>query len=247
LNIPFSHLASLCDCIVRWVYLTVEEAVNLLNSVRGKPYQLAIWLQLLVGLRVGEVQSLRCGDVDITAGTIRVRSTYVRKEKRIQDHPKEKAWHSVKMPPDLAELAAVRMRERASEDFIATELQQTMLQYNSYLKALKKYCEEAGVRKLATHGLRHSTSEIYLAHGATRDDLYKLFKHSSLNVTECYIHDKNEKVMKIADVIRLSPYSRKGSNEEPNFLAGSSSNVAPDVAQNQFPTRYDASEKLLSS
>jgi integrase len=58
---------------------------------------------------------------------------------------------------------------------------------------------------IATHGLRHSTSGIYMANGATRDDLYRLFKHSSPPVTERYIHDKGEQVQKIAKLIRLFP------------------------------------------
>ena len=198
-------------------------------------------------MRVGEVQSLRCRDIDLALGMIHIRSTFVRKENRIQDHPKGGEWRSVKMPPDLAKLVAAAIAEKSPDDFVAKEFKQTMLQYNQYLYALKKYCEVASVRKLATHGLRHSTSEIYLAHGATRDDLFKLFKHSCLSVTERYMHDKGEKVQKIAEVIRLSPESVKGIKREPRFLAGSSSNVAPDVAQDQFPTGYDAPKKSLSS
>ncbi len=55
-----------------------------------------------------------------------------------------------------------------------------VLPYRFYLKAVKTYCEELGITVLGTHGLRHSTSELYMSHGATRDDLRSLFAHSKL-------------------------------------------------------------------
>ena len=80
-----------------------------------------------------------------------------------------------------------------------------MLNYDGYLLALKRYCKEAGITKIATHGLRHSTSGVYMAHGATRDDVYRLFEHSSPSVTERYIHDRGERVHQVAKLIRLFP------------------------------------------
>ena len=74
---------------------------------------------------------------------------------------------------------------------------------------MKEYCKQAGVSlKIATHGLRHSTSELYMEHGASRDDINALFNHSSNEVTERYIHDKSRRrqsISKIADNIVLFP------------------------------------------
>ncbi|MBI3557959.1 MAG: tyrosine-type recombinase/integrase [Deltaproteobacteria bacterium] len=94
---------------------------------------------------------------------------------------------------------------KGAEDFVVPSPKGKMLCYGSYYKALKRYCTDAGVPEIATHGLRHSTSGIYMAHGATRDDMYRLFKHSSPAVTERYIHDRGERVNEVAKVIRLLP------------------------------------------
>jgi integrase len=189
-------------------YLKVEEAVRLLRYVRGRSFELAVWLTLYVGMRVGEVQALRWNNVDLNEGVIHIRSTYVRKEKRLQDYPKGKQWHSVAIPPELLEMlrlaATVGMNPN---DFVVHSPRREMLNYAGYLRALKSYCKEAGVTMIATHGLRHSTSGIYMANGATRDDLYRLFKHSSPSVTERYIHDKGERVQQVAQLIRLFPAS----------------------------------------
>ena len=188
-------------------HLKVEEAVRLLEHAQDKPYELAIWLNLYVGMRVGEIQALTWQNVDLDQGLIHIRATYVRKENRIQDHPKGKRWHTVTTPPELLEMLKRVGIGKSSKDFVVPSPRNTMLSYDSYLDALKCYCSEARLPNIATHGLRHSTSGIYMANGATRDDLYRLFKHSSINVTERYIHDKGENVQQIAKLIRLFPAS----------------------------------------
>lgn len=229
------------------LYLTVDDASTLLLHVAGKPCEVAIWLNLYVGMRVGEIQSLRCKDIDLVRGTISINSTYVRKEKRIQDYPKGKEDHTVKMPPELFGLIRNSIRGRQASDFVASASGTKMLSYAPYLRALKKYCVQSGVREVATHGLRHSTSEIYLAHGATRDDLYHLFKHSSLSVTERYMHDKGERVHKIAQVICLFNKTKHGSTLESGSLTLSSSDVAQNVAPKEQITSRSTSKIVISS
>ncbi len=62
---------------------------------------------------------------------------------------------------------------------------------------------EAGVTIVATHGLRHSTSAIWKAAGATDGDIQKLFNHSSASVTERYIHGTDERLTHVARKMRL--------------------------------------------
>lgn len=84
---------------------------------------------------------------------------------------------------------------------------------DKYQKALKRYCREAGVREVATHGLRHSTSEVYMHHGATRDDLRMLFAHCNSSVTDRYVHDRGGRLSQVAEVIQLFP----GKGLSPKF------------------------------
>lgn len=185
-------------------HLKVTEAARLLAHVRGKPYELAIWLNVYVGLRVGEIQALKWECVDLERDLIHVRMTYVRKERRIKDYPKGKKWHTVQAPPELLELLR-QARSAATCEFVVSSPRRSMMIYDTYLQNLLRYCREAGVPEVATHGLRHSTAAIYRAHGATRDDIYHLFKHSSPSVTARYIHDDTERVGEVAKVVRLFP------------------------------------------
>lgn len=193
-------------------HLDFEEAVRLLEYVRDRPYGIAIWLSLLTGLRVGEIQALKWSCVDLTKGYIQVRSTYARKEKIFRDYPKGKKWHRVKIPDELL-MELKKHRLSSQGEFVVMSLNgRSFLSYQTYFKALKRYCKEARVPVVSTHGLRHSTAEVYMRFGASRDDLRILFDHSSGDVTDTYIHDKGSSLDRVAEVIQIFPKSRVDQN-----------------------------------
>jgi len=183
-------------------HLNLEQTKLLLAHVDGKKYGLAIWIQFYLGLRAGELQALRWEDVDLVTGRITVRRAYIRKTDSIRPYPKGKKQHSHALPPELWE-KLVKAKEESTSEWIVTSPRGNILPYRWYLKALKNYCKELKIPTLGTHGLRHSTSEIYISHGASRDDIRALFAHSSLKVTERYLHGKDTNLEKVATVISL--------------------------------------------
>jgi integrase len=185
-------------------HLSLPQVRALLLHVLGKPYDTAIWLQLYQGLRVGELQALTWNDVDLDEGIIYVRRAYVRKETRFKDYPKGRRQHSHRIPTELLEFLRAKRRV-SSGDYVATSPNGEMLSYEHYSRTLPRYCKEAGVTEVRTHGLRHSTSCLYLSHGANRDDIRQLFAHSSQMVTERYIHHRNSNLEKVANVMKLFP------------------------------------------
>jgi len=186
--------------------LNLEQIKQLLIHVEGKKYGLAIWLQLYLGLRCGELQALRWEDVDLTDRRVHIRRTYVKKTGKFRDYPKGKKQHSHTIPLELLErLTAAHDVARGELVVPSPEGPQYVLPQRWYCKALKCYCNELGIPEIKTHGLRHSTSEIYLSHGASRDDLRQLFAHSSLKVTDRYVRDKASNLEKVSNVIRLFP------------------------------------------
>ena len=101
---------------------------------------------------------------------------------------------SVAMPPELLLILKLASVGTDPADFVVQSPRREMLNYSGYLHALKRHCKEASAPLIATHGLRHSTSGIYMVNSATRDDLYQLFKHSSPPVMERYTHDNGARV-----------------------------------------------------
>src|SRR5690349_9972448 len=78
----------------------------------------------------------------------------------------------------------------------------------------------AGVPVVPTHGLRHSTAELYMSNGASRDDLRILFAHSSNKMTDRYVHDRGRRLDQVAsNVILIRPRNQDG-RVSPKFPKG---------------------------
>jgi integrase len=94
-------------------------------------------------------------------------------------------------------------KKRDKTDHVVTSPEGSVLPYNRYLAALKRYCKEAKVPTISTHGIRHSTAELYLAHGATHDDMRRLFAHSEPKLTDRYVRNWGSNVDSVAKRLRL--------------------------------------------
>jgi integrase len=200
--------------------LNLGQIRKLLLHVEGKKYGLAMWLQLYVGLRCGELQALRWEDIDLQDGRLYIRRTFVRKMAQFRDYPKGRRQHSHTIPPELcAQLGASKSVAKGELVAPSPRNPKLVLPQRWYGKALKGYCRELGLPLLGTHGLRHSTSEIYLSHGASRDDLRQLFAHSSSTVTDRYVRDHASNLERVSSVVRLfksESGSEMNQKNEPN-------------------------------
>lgn len=186
-------------------HLNLDQVRKLLSYVRGKPYGDAIWLHFFLGLRVGELQALRWQDVDLTSGIVYIRRTYVRKERVFRDYPKGGKQHWKPIPPEAGDVLEALRHGKTPEDYVVKSETFEMLSYEWYQRTLLRYCTELHLPRIGTHGLRHSTSSLYLSSGATRDEIRALLAHSSERVTARYLHQHESRLGKVAEVIRLFP------------------------------------------
>jgi integrase len=191
-------------------YLNASEAAKLLATCRNDPYGLPIWLGLFLGLRIGEIQALRWSDVDLVEGVMHIRRAYSKHDRVFRDYPKGKRHHSKTIPIELLELLR-EAQVTATGELVVMPPKWNMLDYWDFRRQLLARCEQAGVQPITAHGLRHSSTELYIAHGATKDDLQRLLAHTSVATTERYIHDKGTQLEKVAKVIRLFPETKSST------------------------------------
>jgi integrase len=177
-------------------FLTPTESWRLLRYVEHHYQGPAIWLQLLAGLRPGEVQALRWKHVDFELRQILIRGTYCVKEKRLQDHPKQSDWGSAPMTDDLFRF--LEARRGPAEQFVVLSRTGGMLSYNTYEDRLQRFCKQAGVRKVTPHELRHSCTELFIQSGASAEDIRRLLNQKSLTATARYMHRTDERLQGIA-------------------------------------------------
>jgi integrase len=190
-------------------FLSPAQSMKLLEHVRHHYLGPAIWLQILAGLRNSEVQALTWKAIDWERGQILIRAAFNNKEDRIQEHPKQEDWGTAPIPPMLRQYLEELKRKRKEPEtaFIAqNEFEQgAMLPYETYLRALRRVCEEAGVPVITPHELRHSCTEMYVQAGASAEDIRRLLNQSSLTATARYMHRTDERLMGIASRIGAQP------------------------------------------
>lgn len=191
-------------------YLRHEEVDRLLLVIAGTAIEAAVRLQLYLGLRAGEVQALKWADIDFDEGRIRKAGTYVRKEKRFKDVPKDGEQQWLPTPVELLEFLRDR-RQVCDSEWVAGQ-RGLPLNYFGYCKSLRVLCKRESIPWVGTHGLRHTCSEIYLRYGAQRDDLKMLYGHSTTQVTERYMHDRESRLERFTNVIRLMPRKEVSQN-----------------------------------
>ena len=120
-------------------HLNLEECRQLLLHVKGKRYGLAIWVQLYLGLRFGEIAALRWQDVDITTGKATIRRTFVKASGKFRECPKGGKQHIQFMPTELVERLAEAKAESTSE-FVSPAPRGGVMSYWRYRRILKRYC-----------------------------------------------------------------------------------------------------------
>lgn len=152
--------------------LTWGEVEALVNASRDLIDALAVALMAESGLRSRELLSLTAGDVDLNAGTARVRGKYGR-ERIVFLGPVSRLLLRVR-------LAGVRdPGERV-----------VPLTYQALYKRLKSLARRAGVDpgRVRPHVLRHTFATEALRRGLSLPALQRILGHSDLKVTQLYLH-----------------------------------------------------------
>ncbi len=184
---------------------TAAEAATFLSYARGRERFAEVFeLALRTGLRIGEVLALSWDDVDLKAGTIRVRRSVRRHlggAGLVLSEPKTAASRRrIPLPPGCVELLA-RQRDRQARHkaasrggwsetgLVFTTLMGTTLDPVHVSKAFSVACERSGVRRIRFHDLRHTCATLMLESGADLVIVKDLLGHSKIQITaDVYAH-----------------------------------------------------------
>ncbi|WP_328922146.1 tyrosine-type recombinase/integrase [Streptomyces griseoaurantiacus] len=187
--------------------LDVGETKALLKTAR--PHRLyALWLLLVsTGLRRGEVLGLTWSDLDLSAGTLRVRRNVQRiRRELIFGTPKTmRSVRTVSLPrrcvQALTEHRAAQDRERkiAGPKWKPTEGQPAGLVFTTSTgrvidprglnRMLTILCRDAKVRRVRVHDLRHTCASLLLAQGVDARTIMETLGHSTITMTlDTYAH-----------------------------------------------------------
>ncbi len=138
------------------------------------------------GLRLGELLDLRWRAVNFEGSSLHVESNYVR---NVEGTPKSGAGRVVPMAPEVArtlseQAKAVPAKSDASLVFAGE--QGPHVDANDLRKRYYKALEQAGLRRIRIHDLRHTFGTVCAAKGIPLTTIKEWMGHAHLSTTEIY-------------------------------------------------------------
>lgn len=173
------------------VGILLDQAKKYLSGFYYPP----ILCALMTGVRVGELQALKWGDIDFHERFIQIKRSWRRD--RLTD-TKSGKWRRVDMTPLLTEtLKASRLTQkkqalkegRPVTEWVFGNSHGKMLQREAFGKGLNRCMELGGHRHIRVHDLRHSYATIRLLRGHNIGDVCSQLGHHSIKMTwDVYCH-----------------------------------------------------------
>jgi integrase len=164
---------------------TREEAAALIDALPAASR--ALWATALYGgLRRGELRALRCGDVNLAAGTIRVSRAWDDDPAVGEIEPKTKGGRrTVPIVPALAALlGAHRDRTgRAGSDLVFGATATHPFEPSTVRRRALAAWQAAGLKPLTLHGARHTAASFMIAAGANAKALSTVMGHAGIEIT----------------------------------------------------------------
>ena len=183
--------------------LTPEQARTFLAAIAGERLRALYLVALGVGLRQGEILGLRWSDVDLLAGTIRVRQALQRVEGVFTFvEPKSATSRRLVPLPAIVREALLAHRERRSADgagrartsaefadLVFTTTVGTPIDGISVTRRFQRILNAAGLPHQRFHDLRHACASLLLAQGVPARVVMETLGHSQISLTlNTYCH-----------------------------------------------------------
>lgn len=147
--------------------------VLLLQAADGNRSALAVLVQLLMGLRSGEVLKLRKRDIDADGTILIVEGTKTKNARRL-----------LSIAPVLRDLLARRVASLGPESLIfADDDRAKPLLTDHLFKKLRKFCKLAGIPSVCPHSLRGLHGSLAVEAGATSAVVAAALGHGSDAIT----------------------------------------------------------------
>ena len=184
--------------------LTADEGRRLLAAAANHRHRALFELALRTGLRRGELLGLRWSDLDLDAAALNVRRT-IQRDKRtgalVVTPTKNAASNRRILIPrrTVTTLLAHRDAQRAARSKAGQRWQEQGLVFTSRVgtpvdpanlsQQCAKLCDQAGVRRIRFHDLRHTCATLLLEQGVELVTIKDLLGHSRISTTaDIYAH-----------------------------------------------------------
>jgi integrase len=192
--------------------LTTEQAMALLAAARGNRLEALYSVALAIGLRQGEALGLRWVDIDLDAGTLRVRKQLQRIDGTLQlTEPKTDRSRRLIVLPAFAvdSLREHRLRQLQERLLAGTRWQDhglvfpstigTPLEPRNLLRQFHAMLGRAGLQRCRFQDLRHTCATLLLIQGEDLRVVMDVLGHSQISLTANTYQHVREALKRAAD------------------------------------------------
>ena len=170
------------------LFWTQEEYQKFAFAIMDKPvsyyaFEILYWC----GIREGELLALTAGDFDFERGTVTINKSYQRIDGRdvITEPKTPKSNRVIKMPDFLIE----EIKEYLSKLYGLQKNDRVFNITKNYLhREMTRGADEAGVKRIRIHDLRHSHISLLIEMGYSAVAIADRVGHESINITYNYAH-----------------------------------------------------------
>ncbi|MBL8741950.1 MAG: site-specific integrase [Myxococcales bacterium] len=163
---------------------TDDELVIIASQAQGW-LATAIQLSAQAGLRMGEVLALLVGDIDFDQENLLVKRALSGGEVLT---PKSGDQRVVPLTPELSAYLHTQVDGRAHDAQVVLDEAGKTPRRQELLRVFKRLLRKLGLKERSFHSLRHSFLSRLVRRGASVEAVRMLAGHSSLTVTERYVH-----------------------------------------------------------
>lgn len=181
---------------------SVDEALAFLQAAKPDPLYPAFVLLLLYGMRRGEVLGLRWQDVDLDAGTLRIRQQIGRVSGELRIGPVKTRAGNRDLPiPSLAHAALlVRQQQQAADrqafgagwqdtGLVFTTRSGRPIEPRNLVRSFRRICDQNKLRVIKVHHLRHTTASLLKKLHVPPRDAQMILGHAHISTTmQIYTH-----------------------------------------------------------
>jgi integrase len=166
--------------------VSLDDLKSLLQEL-PEPSRSIAALIVLTGLRIGEMLALRWCDVDLVAGTLRVRQTVYEGQ---FDTPKTKrSRRVVPLSPMAVQILGLQKQGSGTALIFSSAMGTPLCRRNLLNRQFRPTAVRLGLKGFNWHWLRHATASLLDAAGTPLGTVQTLLGHTSSEVTrEHYIH-----------------------------------------------------------
>lgn len=169
------------------IILSKEEVAALLGATANIRHRLLLMLCYSGGLRVSEIVSLKCEDLDFSRGTL-----YIRKSKGRKDR------YTILSGKVIDLLNQYKEIYHPSHWIFEGKIPSEHMCIRTAQRVFEVSLQKAGIKKaISIHGLRHSFATHLLESGTDIRYIQVLLGHASTKTTQVYTHVARGTVLKI--------------------------------------------------